>query len=391
MSKTCLTPVNGYDIPALERWLEEKAARGLLFSMTLGPLTCFEEGEAAQVRVHLEPAREKTEEEDPELTALYEQAGWRFLGVFRKNFFVYATDDREARAYTDPESQSYALGRFFRQKLLGGVGLLIANLLLFFLYWNLVPWGAVDLRWFPVTAFSSYPLLAVLLTALGLAAVDLSWLFGLLGLRRYRQAAAAGKRPAAGARGGWLLTVGFLLLLPVAINTVQLFAGLDYRPYDIMESNFLTLEEIEGDGFQVTGDRMYNMDYVSHGGTLLTAESWYWRQYGAFAHYEGGDYWNQVPMVKYSIYKYPLTALARARVEEESRIRWSGMEPRRVGDFAPDIGFEELVVWRGEDQWSGAATLILRRGRLVMRVEYRGDKDLLEFQPQLAAMMAALE
>ena len=65
MSKTCLTPVNGYDIPALERWLEEKAARGLLFSMTLGPLTCFEEGEAAQVRVHLEPAREKTEEEDP--------------------------------------------------------------------------------------------------------------------------------------------------------------------------------------------------------------------------------------------------------------------------------------------------------------------------------------
>ncbi len=32
MSKTCLTPVNGYDIPALERWLEEKAARTVAYA-----------------------------------------------------------------------------------------------------------------------------------------------------------------------------------------------------------------------------------------------------------------------------------------------------------------------------------------------------------------------
>ena len=31
-----VTPVNGYDIPGLERWLEKQAAKGLIFAMTVG-------------------------------------------------------------------------------------------------------------------------------------------------------------------------------------------------------------------------------------------------------------------------------------------------------------------------------------------------------------------
>ena len=36
-----ITPVNKYDIPGLEGWLERQAARGLMFDMTAGPLVSF--------------------------------------------------------------------------------------------------------------------------------------------------------------------------------------------------------------------------------------------------------------------------------------------------------------------------------------------------------------
>lgn len=36
-----LCPVGGYDIPALEIWLEKMAGKGLVFDCTAGPLTLF--------------------------------------------------------------------------------------------------------------------------------------------------------------------------------------------------------------------------------------------------------------------------------------------------------------------------------------------------------------
>ena len=50
-------PVSGYDIPGLERWLQRMAARGMQFSMTLGPFTLFLPAEPTSLRIHLEPAR----------------------------------------------------------------------------------------------------------------------------------------------------------------------------------------------------------------------------------------------------------------------------------------------------------------------------------------------
>lgn len=58
-------PVSGYDIPGLERWLQRMAARGMKFSMTLGPFTLFLPAEPASLRIHLEPARAKIVEDDP--------------------------------------------------------------------------------------------------------------------------------------------------------------------------------------------------------------------------------------------------------------------------------------------------------------------------------------
>ena len=53
------SPVNGYDIPGLESWLERQAARGLLFGMTAGPLVLFERQQPAVLRFHLGPGPRK--------------------------------------------------------------------------------------------------------------------------------------------------------------------------------------------------------------------------------------------------------------------------------------------------------------------------------------------
>lgn len=130
-----------------------------------------------------------------------------------------------------------------------------------------------------------------MLSILGLVLFDFSYLLGLLCLRRCRAGKSAGK----GSCSGWLLAAGILILISVALNTIQLFSGMDYEAFDLADSNFVTLGEIEGPEFRLTGDSMYAVDYISHGGTLLDPESWYLRQYGAFSHFDGGIDINDVP------------------------------------------------------------------------------------------------
>lgn len=52
MSKTVIrvTPVAGFDIPELERWLAAMSKKGLRFSMTAGLLTVFERAERRTVQ-----------------------------------------------------------------------------------------------------------------------------------------------------------------------------------------------------------------------------------------------------------------------------------------------------------------------------------------------------
>lgn len=117
MSKNVIrvTPVGGFDIPELENWLAAMLKKGLRFSMTAGILTIFERTEQRIVQIHLEPIR-GTAEDDPELNALYEDAGWQYWGIFRGSFYVFASDDLTAQAYTDIETHEYALKRFLRRK-----------------------------------------------------------------------------------------------------------------------------------------------------------------------------------------------------------------------------------------------------------------------------------
>lgn len=390
MSRLCwrITPVNGYDIEALEGWLADMAAKGLCFSMTAGPITLFERIEPEQVQIHLEPIQGPVED-NSELNALYKEAGWKYLGMFRNSFFVFSTWDLRAQAHTDPETLSYALKRFTRQKLVAGAGLLCLNFVLLAFFWR----GRFSdswnwLRWFPLETISRYNLLPLSLSAAGLFLADLSYLLGLRQLWRHRKAVHAGVLPSTKRRAasGWLLAAAILFLLPVGAELATYFFGMSYRPYDLEGSGFVTLDEIEGSDFQLTGDAMYNMDYISHSDTPLEPESWYFQQYGAFSHYDGGIELNEVPRLELRAKRYCLTALTKQQVDEWTRTHDYSYSHDGYQALPPVLGVDQVLAARGE----AGMSLILRDGNTVLRADYRGAKDLTDYLDRFAEMLEEL-
>ena len=293
-------PVSGYDIPGLERWLQRMAARGMKFSMTLGPFTLFLPAEPASLRIHLEPARAKIVEDDPEIIGLYESAGWTHLGNFRKNFYVFATPKPDAQAHTDPQVLSYALRRFFRQKLLGGAGLALLNFLILSFFYSSRFTDPTYLRFYWAELLAG-DLLPWLLALLGMGLTDLSYLLGLFSLwkfrRQIRHALPITTAPAS-RLAGVLSALAVLPLVLVAAEFTFLYFTHGYFPYDLAGSGFVTMAEIEGPEFRPTGDTMFNMDHISHGDSPLTPESWYYQQWESNRVFGSGSSLADIPIWK---------------------------------------------------------------------------------------------
>ena len=397
MSKSVIrvSPFGGFDIPGLESWLAAMAEKGLRFSMTTGPLCHFEKTDPKTVRIHLEPIQ-GAPNDDPELTELYENAGWHYWGIFRGNFYVFASSDPQAESHTDTETLIYALTKFLKGKLIAGALLVLANILLLGLYHNGVPWeiSMIQLRYYPVQTLSNGSTIPFMLSLLGLLLIDISYLIGLFHLFQYRKAIKS-ESEAKEHRGlGWMLAVGLLILLPVFINSAQLFMGLDYSPYDLDDSGFVTMTDIEGEDFRLHGDHFYNMDYISHGGTLLNPESWYFQQYGSFTESQSP---NDVPRLEIKITRYPLESLAKQRSEEWSRQKFNGSGDYEKFDvldeclYAKREGRTHVSEITGETRvFLPGGILVLRRGNTVLFADYYGKQDLSNHIEQFARMMANL-
>ncbi len=401
MKKTALsiTPFGGYDIPGLEGWLSAKAAKGFRFTDAAGPLTVFTRTEPEPVQVHLEPIRGAVQE-DPEANAIYQESGWQYWGMFRSSFYVYASTDLDARAHTDPEVWDDALKTFFRQKVITGILLLWANVLLLGLYRQGISWewDFTWLRWFPVETLSNGTIIPFLLALAGFFLIDLAYLLGLIHLARYRRAVRNGSKTRSRRGVGWLMAAGLLILLPVLVNTAQLYFGMDYRPYPLEGSGFVTLTDIEGEDFSLSGDPMYNMDRIDYGGTLLRPERWYFQQYASFPQYGDVDL-NAVPRLELTAVRYPMAVLAEMRAEEWSRQRKNGSLDFEI--LAPDHGLDEIFYAPrkgGSAVTASGATreflpggvLILRRGNTVLHVNYYGHQDLTEHLESFAHMLEGL-
>lgn len=138
-----IPPCPAYDIPAMESWLEDMAARGLHLSKDgfFGIFTTFEEGPPKKERFRLEPTDRKgglfSEEYDPEDEAvqMLHQMGWTYRAR-RRQFFIFSTDDPNApELNTDPQVQAVtmaALTKYLWRKLRDGLILTIFYMLLYF-------------------------------------------------------------------------------------------------------------------------------------------------------------------------------------------------------------------------------------------------------------------
>ena len=188
-----------------------------------------------------------------------------------------------------------------------------------------------------------------------------------------------------------------LVLLPVLVNTIQLFSGWDYRPYDLEGSGFVTLADLEGADFPLERDSLLTMDYVSHGGTLLDPESWYFQQYASFGRSQSPS---DVPHLEVRAVRYPLEVLAQLRVKELSRVLTNGS-----GDWvelAPMEGADQVLYARREGRthtseitgetryFLPGGELILRRGDTVLCADYYGDQDLLDHLDAFARTLNSL-
>lgn len=72
-------PVNDMDIKAVERWLNDMAARGLFLSSTGSSWWRFYEDEPEEVRYRLEPVEERDGKLDHLKNEDYEKMGWKYV------------------------------------------------------------------------------------------------------------------------------------------------------------------------------------------------------------------------------------------------------------------------------------------------------------------------
>lgn len=109
-----IIPVSLYDIPGLERWLEEQASQGL-FPSSLGSWAVFEERDVPGVRFRLDPFANRAGEglePTPEKLELYRAAGWEYaFRVGRAYFLFYTTDPQAPELFSDYQSQGLSLDR----------------------------------------------------------------------------------------------------------------------------------------------------------------------------------------------------------------------------------------------------------------------------------------
>ena len=161
-----IPPCSEYNVPAMERWLEDMAAKGLHLSADgfFGLAATFEEGPPKRERFRLEPTTTKggilSNEYAPEedIQAFAAQMGWTYRAR-RGQFHIWSCDDPHApELHTDPQIQAMsvaALGKHLRKRLSGN--LFIAAMYLFVLYGDIILTAAIGYgSWWVVTALGLF-------------------------------------------------------------------------------------------------------------------------------------------------------------------------------------------------------------------------------------------
>lgn len=110
-----IVPVSLYDIPGLEKWLEDQADEGL-FPTHLGSLAVFTPDGKPGTRFRLDAFGAEKDSPSEERLALYREAGWEYAFPIGKAYFLfYATDPDAPELYSDYQSRGLSLDRLTRR------------------------------------------------------------------------------------------------------------------------------------------------------------------------------------------------------------------------------------------------------------------------------------
>lgn len=115
-------PVNDMDIKAVERWLNDMAARGLFLSSTGSSWWRFYEDEPKEVRYRLEPVEERDGKLDHLKNEDYEKMGWKYVASHKDWYHIYLAQSGTAEElHTDPFVKSMLFQKY--QKSLWSIAL----------------------------------------------------------------------------------------------------------------------------------------------------------------------------------------------------------------------------------------------------------------------------
>lgn len=132
-----LAPAMGFDTPAVQAWLEDRAAQGQFLDRYRW-LCDFIPGEPKEVRYRLEPLAQQEKAPDQHRRELFEELGWQYVCTVRKSWHIWCCDDPSApELFTEPETEGdaylYLLRRGRRTTLWLWAA---AATILFLLVWN---------------------------------------------------------------------------------------------------------------------------------------------------------------------------------------------------------------------------------------------------------------
>lgn len=382
MRKLALDPM---EVPAVQAWLEDWAARGWYVESYGRNLVSFARGERREhIRYRLQPTGREGGEPDQDTREVYREMGWTYVcstvvgrsfsGV-RTEFHIWRCEDPAAPELdTDQTLREEAYGDLLRRgwrNIWMGVPLAAAVLaLMLWLVWNRPRQYLLDLR------ASSTPLMLCFYGLLVLHLVSRSVRLIRFTRQLRREEPAPQRAPWGWARARvWVFQGLYALILLVMIGS--LFRPYDSRPFLPVSQYeravpYVSLAEL---GTPAVGEAEA-LDFHSFWGKA----AWWTRE---------GSY-ERPPCCDAEYYSLRFPSMAE-NLEEQILWQWS---------FVMDIGehpeFRAAVpgadsAWYWRDVQEQRQHLVLRRGGRVLEVLYWGEADLMENVGRYVEMLKSFE
>lgn len=132
-----LTPVHSYDIPGLESWLEEQAAKGLYLKQYGAQICTFTRDTPHTVRYRLDYCNtDRDPDPVPGLLTLYREMGWDYVCRSGPLFLFCTRDPYAPEPHTDPQTHAQLL-RQLESQIKRGCSFLAWMLVLFLFFFLL--------------------------------------------------------------------------------------------------------------------------------------------------------------------------------------------------------------------------------------------------------------